>query len=1616
MGSIQRAKLPSYNLNDKDQIIDAAGNIYEYNLERKEWIYLGVTPDPNNVSIDNDGLVTPAIYRKLSLLQELIDSGVDFSKFKLGSDSYYYYFNSSDDLIRFSIEKITNPKEVKAVGTVVDFGPVDDQTLVKIASYNFTDDAFAGLFLETKYSSYKIASNSASIVNINGQVNVQIGDSVKIIKPESTINQLRLEIDRGRLYQKLVRNCCVGPKGKKGDKGNKGLTGQAAANEIYDNLNADTNGQYSLETTVNAPIDTPISLRIFRPDSDDHIIEILHPITDEDDLTITIIDNTITIEESSIETSYDITSSLFKASFTINPPIDDLRFKARQKGPKGNKGDDGKPFLEIKNELLDDPSVQSKEAIFTIRKAATSNDIIPLRGSLFESIVTTNLAAIDGDSINDLKDKFMSAKVTIKEAKDVGYFQFEEPILTIPSLDLPSWVPTRDCLQARRWSQYKFNWFDEVEPKYLFHIMPTPKPQEQCGCQEDFFFCPNIGDTPCKIEGEIKAPIPLPVPCDCECYNPLSGSFFGDGLRLNEIDLTSEEFAVEQSESDEVELLTGESQGPPEGADAPIPDDIVVEDPNALIPDSSVKASGINIIESVVDGNTQTFLQEITGLGNIEVRATIDYDPDICGGNSIERDSKQFIDSDAVSSIFTLTDSNNVSEISNDGVWETNTIPVSVAFTIKTREQSIPDEIPEVEPGKVAVPYEEGQELPEGVTNPSDHSSKFDTANLMLTSKINTTGVNYCRGYRLTITSKSDRIEDVLKRTITIIDLDDTTVLPPPEGDTSILRPPPPDDTDGVQPPPPPPPPDDTDGVQPPPDDGDPPPDDGDGVQPPPIDCIGDIDSVSGIATPNIISSPSQWTININCDFDFPLQGIITIEFDPAIDIASMTSSSITSGTIDGTLTTEVGGNTATITRSGGTNSPSVITLIADDITNPSTSGSYEISVVITDPNIGDNCNGAVSGSVNIIEFVTNDDITIAMISPDTFTDSDTNVEYVLVCQTTDTIPENGCIEILFPVGFDISGVTSVTSETLDGTLSITIDGQTLIIERSGGTAAAAGTYDLTINPVTNGGPGYHTVYITTTTSTGDIIDGPNDNTDILIHPPGGVFELTFGVNTNYTEDATSATYELLFETSGSIPGDAQIEVILDGGGAGSNYSGLLSGLSVSSTTLSGSFGFASITNGTISAQRSGSSDAAGAYDVVLTPFTNPVAGVYLVELNIWNSTFTILLESFNNYIYIGPEVGKLERFWVQPVSERWVVFGSPYTFGLDPNTPIPVDGKILIDLPSDQDISTLASDPPGNTTLVSLNGTETITVVGQQLRIARNGDGSIKSDRFYIEVSGIDPPTSGGWRIYKATITDASDVVLNISYAVINFADTISIFAYSGSQLDGSPPLLTATYRDTLFNIVSADGGCGDSHLEPANWLNIASFDNIPVNVYNDPFPLACSYGTTTSVGSSILVGNIHSRNMARFLTQPFPWVPGNIRNVRVIPSNNTGGASSDSYTFHFTTENHLWSYRIAIIWPSVIPSLGTWEVTSNTIGNEFDSFSIVLIGGTTLRLTSTGNLTLPPGNYDVTITYFSGATIPNPPAGLQQFGIETRVAATGSPENDDPIDTVGYGPAVFI
>jgi hypothetical protein len=657
---VAQPKLPTFGMQDGDQIIDSNGNIYEYNAEKNCWIYRGQVELPDIVSVHQDGLIYPEIYRKLQLIQELIDRGIDFNVFKLntpGTIPYYYLFYSSDDTIRFYPESRTS---------------------------------------------------------------------------------LRLELDRNRLYQKFLRTCCAGPKGATGDRGATGRAGLPADNERFQSPTNVTTTSLNFDTTVATPIDTEISLRLFRGETDTILVEYLVDISSatgriivggpdgnltadqleaadllreargayktgdvdgaitklneiidldvQPEATQAIIDSinagdgfpdsamplTIIIYDDDIDVSitdtfieFDVDTGNLKGTLSFTSGTSDIstwKYKARQRGPKGTSGSDGSPFLEVINQTLDDPLIKSSTAVISARRSGLTNNIFYVTKDLTEEICVSNLGIGAGAlPVGDLLEaRYAAVKVTTRRCKDVGLFKYSAPEYEAPELDLPAWDPTPDCVSAARYNQYLYEWWDHTDPKYPWRIFRPPRPNEQC-CQEDMFWCPNVGDNPCGVnhwkcggieklpsgaadaqglscdgsakEPVLKAPQPLQPECDCDCRSPIAYELQNGGYTLP-----------------------------------------------AMILGSSDTQSVAEF--SVIDGRTDTYKINVKSNTFFKINVALSWKPEICGGEIKEKENCQYQDDCEAHTTVIVEDNNSNAAISGGGMTELSEIPSSTSFII----------------------------------------------------------------------------------------------------------------------------------------------------------------------------------------------------------------------------------------------------------------------------------------------------------------------------------------------------------------------------------------------------------------------------------------------------------------------------------------------------------------------------------------------------------------------------------------------------------------------------------------------------------------------------------------------------------------------------------------------------------------------------------------------------------------------------------------------------------------------------------------------------------------------------------------------------------------------
>jgi hypothetical protein len=433
------------NPSDNEQIMDLFGNIFRYDTETDTWDARGVVRTFPIVTISNDGLVSSSIWEKLDLIQKLIAKGVKFNKFKIytGQDPppYYYYFYSTDDLVRFYVEKL-----------------------------------------------YK------------NDLDLDADDEVGF----------RLEVDKARLYHKLLRTTCLGPVGATGPQGEPGRDGLPSHSEKF-HTPAVKGDILSFKLPVNTPLLTDISVRLYRPDINDPAIEFIVPLAGTNS-EIVILDEMVQVQ------SYDVTFEGGYVEGTVQMidvmgQLDKWRYKARQKGPKGAPGNDGTNFVEIVTSFFDDSSLRATEVMISMRKSPVNDNIFIIKNKLPSDICVSSLRPTSSTlPIGSVEQAtFAAVAVTTKSCKDIVAFQFERPEFVAPPLLLPSWEPVPCCLDKEHYERFsaEFDWVSQATNSVPFTILLDPTPPCQA-CQSDFFWCPNIGDNPCGVAGQLTPPDKLP--------------------------------------------------------------------------------------------------------------------------------------------------------------------------------------------------------------------------------------------------------------------------------------------------------------------------------------------------------------------------------------------------------------------------------------------------------------------------------------------------------------------------------------------------------------------------------------------------------------------------------------------------------------------------------------------------------------------------------------------------------------------------------------------------------------------------------------------------------------------------------------------------------------------------------------------------------------------------------------------------------------------------------------------------------------------------------------------------------------------------------------------------
>lgn len=316
-------------------------------------------------------------------------------------------------------------------------------------------------------------------------------------------NKIRLELNRNALQNLLISNACQGPKGLQGPQGNIGLDGTTGSNEVTYTPTID-NTRLSISANVETPLDTEISARFQRGEQ---LIEIWYDLGS----------NSWTIERSvgfAIEDSSSVIifkDGVFEADLISNEEWGDgWTAKIRQRGPKGLDGRDGKGFIEVFDSSL--YSLKATDIIVSLRKSPSNHNIWmvkkPLEG---DNLPASRLRPYGGRNIGDAcitpivlqfenadeTSKILATEPSIDSNKRLRRWQFDPKSYDLDDANLPEWIPNPSCVR-----DVEYDWFGRfrgTSNQLWFDIKHEDPLPIKC-CQEDFYFCPTIGDTPCEVK------------------------------------------------------------------------------------------------------------------------------------------------------------------------------------------------------------------------------------------------------------------------------------------------------------------------------------------------------------------------------------------------------------------------------------------------------------------------------------------------------------------------------------------------------------------------------------------------------------------------------------------------------------------------------------------------------------------------------------------------------------------------------------------------------------------------------------------------------------------------------------------------------------------------------------------------------------------------------------------------------------------------------------------------------------------------------------------------------------------------------------------------------------
>jgi hypothetical protein len=802
---------------------------------------------------------------------------------------------------------------------------------------------------------------------------------------------------------------------------------------------------------------------------------------------------------------------------------------------------------------------------------------------------------------------------------------------------------------------------------------------------------------------------------------------------------------------------------------------------------------------------------------------------------------------------------------------------------------------------------------------------------------------------------------------------------------------------------------------------------------------------------------------NVNVSFtaphNIPNNGKIVVVFPAGFNVTGANNGSANPPTvvagnlsgINGTWTSTVSGQTVTLTQSGGSQTTAgAISFSIPGVRNPL----YVVSPGAFSITTSDSANTAVDINPSVSGITTTPGLlTSAAVVPVSFLPGVTTSAQVYFT-TVNSINSDGKIIIDFPSAFDLSGVVGATGQStvadygFDGTFTFATDttsgnNKVIITRTTGGNSSAGTAARITIKGVRNSsttGTLFGTFAITTTQAGGTIID--QNSTVPSVSLPGGAL-MSDSVVPFSSVAGIVGSVAVNFTTANVIPQGGSVLVIFPDGFDISQAAGqvgtALSGLDGTWTaSLPGPAKILKLT------QTFGGSTGTGVKSLTIAGIRNPRVSGLSGNVAGTSYPFAIMtqqpggqaIDYDNNVAAVTITPGVLTLGQVAPDSSAAGAVGG-VTIAFTSANPIPVDGQIIVTLPSTFDLS--ATPAYIASSAVGLDGGFSVGSVDatHKITITRTGGGNIAAaGAKSIRISNVKNPVVSG-----VTGTFSLQTALSDGTTLIDAGSAPSISIAPG-VFSGSPTVTpadfsagafgNATISFTTFNTIPQYGKIqvifpSGFDISGANGLTASSlsgFDGASIwiaSVSGQTVTFTQSVGTSTSPGgkSMTIAGITNPRSPGSTGTYTITTLtPSNIvidqstavaattilfgalANATVQPSSIIIGQSG-SAAISFTTVNPIPSGgKIVVTFPSGSSSFnvsGANGQTATSLSGFSDWGLVASVSGQVITFTQAGGIatSITPGSkYLVIGGIINPSTVSDPIANTATYVIRTTTS----------------------